>query len=85
MIKIAEYLAGGRPVVAFALEETQRMAGGGALYAGCMDVEELARLVAALAQDQDLRASVAAQGAARAHDLVWEESERVLLDLYARF
>jgi len=84
MIKIAEYLAAGRPVVAYELIETERTAGPAALYATCGDADAFVRQVVALASDPDLRKRLARAGGLRIHDLVWEESESFLLEAYAR-
>jgi glycosyltransferase involved in cell wall biosynthesis len=84
MIKIAEYLAAGLPVVAYDLVETHRTAGEAALYAPPGDAETFAAHVAALAADPALRRSYAERGRARAEELVWERSERALLEAYDR-
>jgi glycosyltransferase involved in cell wall biosynthesis len=83
MMKIAEYLAAGRPVVAYRLTETERTAGVAALYAKCHDVDDFARQIARLAGEPDLRAHVTDAARARAQELVWEHSEERLLELYA--
>jgi glycosyltransferase involved in cell wall biosynthesis len=84
MIKIAEYLAAGLPVVAYGLVETRRTAGDAALYAPPGDAQAFAGHVARLAADPSLRRSYAQRGRARAEELVWERSERALLDAYDR-
>ena len=84
MIKIAEYLAAGRPVVAFALSETRHTAGDAAFYADCGDVDHFAALVSRLAADGELRAELGELAAERAGELVWERSEVVLLEAYER-
>ena len=84
MIKIAEYMAAGLPVVAFDLSETRRTAGEGALYARCGDVAEMAELLAALAADPSMRERVSELGRNRVQELLWEQSERSLLDVYDR-
>ena len=83
MIKISEYLAAGRPVVAYELRETRRTAGEAALYAPCGDSDAFARLVARVAADGDLRRSLHRAARERAPDLVWERSAPVLVGLYA--
>jgi glycosyltransferase involved in cell wall biosynthesis len=84
MIKIAEYLAAGRPVVAFGLDETRHSAGDAALYAECGRLDELARHLSGLAGDERLRAELAARALRRAQELVWERSEEELLAAYER-
>lgn len=84
MIKVAEYLAAGRPVVAYELRETKRTAGEAALYASCGDELAFAREVGRLASDPELRDRLALAARRRAGGLMWEHSERHLLDVYAR-
>ncbi|MDQ6805455.1 MAG: glycosyltransferase, partial [Actinomycetota bacterium] len=84
MTKIAEYLAAGRPVVAFDLVETRRTAEDCALYASGGDFGDFATQVLRLVDDDDLRAELSRRALRRARDLVWERSERGLLELYQR-
>jgi glycosyltransferase involved in cell wall biosynthesis len=84
MIKISEYLAAHRPVVANALDETRFTAGEAALYAPCDRPEVLAELVARLARDDSLRGQLAAHAAERVGDLFWERSEERLVSAYAQ-
>ena len=84
MIKVTEYLAAGRPVVAFDLVETRRTAGDAALYADCWDLDHFASLVTRLAADGELRANLGELAAKRADELVWERSETELLGVYER-
>lgn len=84
MIKIAEYLAAARPVVAYELRETRRTAGEAVRYAPCGDGEAFGALVESLAADPAERERLARAGRARAEELVWERSARALTDLYAR-
>ena len=81
MMKIAEYLAAGRPVVAQPLRETQRTAGSAALYG--VGATELADAVARLARDGALRDEMCARARARAPQLSWVHSERALLSAYS--
>ena len=84
MIKVVEYVAAGRPVVAFDLAETRRTAGDAALYAPCGDLEAFARLIVRLAEGEDLRQRLAERAIERADELVWERSEVELLGAYER-
>jgi glycosyltransferase involved in cell wall biosynthesis len=84
MIKVTEYLAAGRPVVAFDLLETRRTAGDGGLYASAGDERAFAGHVASLSADPKLRRWVAEAGRLRASELVWEHSEQRLLAAYSR-
>jgi glycosyltransferase involved in cell wall biosynthesis len=82
MIKIAEYLAAGRPVVTFDLLETRQTAADAAVYAACGDGREFAEAVAELARDPQRRQSLARGGRARVPALAWERSEERLLAAY---
>ena len=84
MIKVTEYLAGGRPVVAFGLTETRRTAEDAALYAPCGDLDGFAKLIISLARSGDMRRELAERAVARAEELVWERSEVELLGAYER-
>jgi glycosyltransferase involved in cell wall biosynthesis len=84
MMKIAEYMAAGRPIVAFDLRETRRTAAGAALYAACGDNDEFAAQVARLATSPPLRHELARQAAERMPQLVWERSAAALTAAYGR-
>jgi glycosyltransferase involved in cell wall biosynthesis len=82
MTKIAEYLAVGKPVVAYDLHETTNTAGEAALLVRRGDVDAFAGAIALLARDPELRAHLADRARERAADLTWEHSERELLSAY---
>lgn len=82
MVKVAEYLAAGRPVVAYDLRETRRTAGDAARYAPCDDLAAFADQVARLARDPDERLALSERARERAAELVWERSEDELLRAY---
>lgn len=82
MVKVAEYMAAGRPVVCFPLPEVVRMAEDAALYAETGSVRELACLVARLASDEQLRTALGRRGRDRALELTWETSADHLLAAY---
>jgi glycosyltransferase involved in cell wall biosynthesis len=82
MIKISEYLAARRPIVAHDLRETRWTAGEAALYAPCDEATPLADLVALLARDPELRGRLARGAGERAPELVWERSEEQLVGAY---
>lgn len=84
MVKVAEYMAAGKPIVAYPLIETQRTAGPAALYAEGERADDFADQVARLAGDAELRRTVALAASERVHKLTWEHSEGALLDSYAR-
>jgi glycosyltransferase involved in cell wall biosynthesis len=83
MTKIAEYLALGKPVVAYDLHETANTAGDAALLVRRGDSDAFAGAISLLARDPELRARLAERARARASGLTWEHSERELLSAYA--
>jgi glycosyltransferase involved in cell wall biosynthesis len=82
MIKIAEYLSLGKPIVAFDLLETRRTAGDAALFAPTGDLAGFAERILALAADPDLRLQLARRARKLAEGLVWSRSEQALLSAY---
>jgi glycosyltransferase involved in cell wall biosynthesis len=84
MIKILEYMASGKPVVAFDMPE-HRVTGGDAVrYVRPNDHRALADAVGALLDDPAESAVRGAAGRARIeHHLSWAHSERSLLQAYA--
>jgi glycosyltransferase involved in cell wall biosynthesis len=83
MIKIAEYMACGRPTVAYELRETRRTAGDCALYAPCGDIVAFAEQIQALAQGPEQRLQLGEMARTRAMKLTWDRSEQALLGVYA--
>ena len=82
MIKIAEYMAAGKPVVAGDLLETRRTLGdAGVLVAGSAPAA-LAAAIATLAADAPRRADLGARALERARLLTWERSGEALLRAY---
>jgi glycosyltransferase involved in cell wall biosynthesis len=84
MTKIAEYLALGKPVVAYDLLETRRTAGDAALLVTPGDAGAFADAVHRLAGDSELRLRLARDGRERAASLSWARSEEALLSVYSR-
>ncbi len=83
MIKTMEYMAMGKPVVAFDLAETRFSAQHAALYAAPNCVEDFASKIDALLDDEPLRLSLGALGRRRITEaLNWEESKKQLLLAY---
>lgn len=83
MMKIAEYLAAGRPVVAYELLETVRTAGEAALLVECGDRARFAAQIARIAREPALRAELRRRALRRRDALVWERSARELLRAYS--
>lgn len=84
MIKIAEYMAAGKPIVAFDLRETRRTAGDAALYAPCGDIDGFAARIAEIAASRELHRELVAQAERRLSQLLWEHSAEALLAAYER-
>jgi glycosyltransferase involved in cell wall biosynthesis len=84
MIKVAEYMGAGRPVVAYDLRETRRTAGEAAVYAPCGQPGAFVDLIAELARDGERRLRLGRLARARALELTWERSEEALREVYAR-
>ena len=83
MQKMMDYMALGRPVVAFDLPEHRRTAGEAAVYVRANDEVEMAREIAALMDDPDRRRRLGDAGRRRVEEeLAWEFSARKLLALY---
>jgi glycosyltransferase involved in cell wall biosynthesis len=85
MIKVAEYMAMERPVVAFDLPETIFTANGAALYAPSGDVEGFAARIGELLDDEERRAEMGRIGRARVeNELSWDVSKAALRAAYER-
>src|SRR5438876_4271924 len=85
MIKTMEYMAMGKPVVAFDLAETRFSAQGAALYARPNVVKDFADKIETLLDDEELRYKLGAYGRKRIEEeLRWEASKEHLLLVYKR-
>ena len=85
MIKIVEYLAFAKPVVAFDLAEARASAGAAAAYAPEDTPEALAAEIDRLLDDPPLRDRMGAEGRRRVtEELSWSRSEASLLAAYER-
>jgi glycosyltransferase involved in cell wall biosynthesis len=83
MIKIAEYMAMSRPVVAYELRESRFAAGEAAVYAEPNDVASFAKRIDELLDDPARRAEMGRIGRERVErELSWEHSERHLAAAY---
>lgn len=84
MIKVAEYMGCGRPLVAYDLRETRRTAGDAALYAPCGDRQAFVDLIGELARDGERRLRLGRLARERALELTWDRSEEALRAVYER-
>jgi glycosyltransferase involved in cell wall biosynthesis len=83
MIKTMEYMAMGKPIVAFDLLETRFSAQEAALYAVPNSVEDFADQIENLLTDKELRCKMGTLGRRRIEEaLSWEHSKKHLLQAY---
>jgi len=84
MIKILEYMAYGRPIVLYELEEGRRTAGDGALYARPNDATDFANQIEKLLDSGELRRSLGEFGRKRTEEeLNWKVQSTKLVGAYA--
>ena len=85
-VKIMEYMAAGRPIVAFDLPENRFSSGESALYAIPNSPQEFAIKLAELMEDEALRRSMGESGRRRIEtQLAWKYSVPPLLSVYEGF
>ncbi len=83
MVKSLEYMALGKPIVAFDLRETRTICGEAALYAPESDSQGLAHHILLLAGDPALRRRLGEIGRHKIEtELAWTYCERALLRAY---
>ena len=82
-IKVMEYMAYGKPIVAFDLKETRFSAGDAAIYVRPNEEAEFAKTIAQLMGQPELRKKMGAFGRGRVEDeLQWNKVGRNLLTAY---
>jgi len=82
--KVMEYMALAKPVVSFDLPEHRISAADAALYAHPNDELDLARKIALLMDDQELREEMGARGRKRIEtELAWQHQAQQLVRAYA--
>lgn len=85
LVKIAEYMAMSRPIVAFPVAETVRTAGSAAVYAEANHPASFAERIDDLLSDPAARARMGNEGRSRVeHSLSWEHSLTPLEEAYRR-
>ena len=85
MNKVLEYMACGRPIVAYDLREHHESAGDGALYAEPNREEDLADKIHLLLEDPERRRCMGAYNRRRFLErMAWEHSSGELLRAYER-
>jgi len=84
-IKIMEYMATGKPIVAFDLPEHRVSAGKGAVYALPNDTEDFARQIVALMDAPDQRRTMGQHNIKRIEEeLAWEHQAKLLIKAYEK-
>ncbi|MCM8813225.1 MAG: glycosyltransferase family 4 protein, partial [Candidatus Omnitrophica bacterium] len=82
-LKIVEYLAGGKPIVASGIGEVKYMLGGAGVITKPGDVEDLAGGIRALLNNVPLRQRLSAAARRRAEQLfTWRHTAEALLRIY---
>ena len=82
-IKVMEYMALGKPIVAFDLPEHRFSAQDAAVYARANDELDFARQIASLMDDPERRKQMGEKGRQRIErELAWEYQEKFLLKAY---
>jgi glycosyltransferase involved in cell wall biosynthesis len=86
MVKVVDYLAMGRGVVAFDLRETRTVAGDAAVIASPPTAEGLAEAIVGVLRDPELGRRLGEAGSARVASigLDWSRSASALVEGYAR-
>jgi glycosyltransferase involved in cell wall biosynthesis len=83
LLKVAEYMAVGRPVVCFDLKESRKTAADAALFAPAGDVDSFAGHISSLLDDPERRRRLGDAGRRRVLDeLSWPHSQQQLLAAY---
>ena len=85
MVKLLEYMAMSKPVAAYDLRETRRVAADAAIYATADDPASLADAIGRLLDDEELRSQMGAIGRERIETVLSrEEATKRLLSAYDR-
>jgi glycosyltransferase involved in cell wall biosynthesis len=85
MVKTMEYMAMAKPVVSFDLRENRVTAGEAGFYANGNDAIDLARQIAVLMDDAELRDRLGQLGRQRVvNTLLWSRQQKTLLAAYEK-
>jgi glycosyltransferase involved in cell wall biosynthesis len=83
-IKVMEYMAAGKPVIAFDLPESRRSADGAALFVPPGDIEGFSFAIMRLLRDAELRTELGTLGKSKVNeDLNWDHAACTLLEVYS--
>lgn len=84
MIKMMDYMAVAKPIVAFDLTEHRASAEDAALYSRHNDIQDFANNIAILIDNPELREKMGAYGRQRMEEqMAWHHQEKNLLQVYA--
>jgi glycosyltransferase involved in cell wall biosynthesis len=82
-IKIGEYMAIGKPIVAFDLKETRNTAHGACEYVENGQIEKFGKVISELTRDAERRSKMGDIGRQRAKELLcWEVQQKILNSVY---
>jgi glycosyltransferase involved in cell wall biosynthesis len=81
-LPVVEAMASGVPVITSNTSALKEIGEGFAHLVNPLDVEEMARAIAQLMADPELRESLAELGRQRARDFTWERTARRTLEIY---
>jgi glycosyltransferase involved in cell wall biosynthesis len=84
LVKVTEYMAAGKPIIAYALQETMVTAADAAMYAHSDSIDELAENLVKTLDDPEKRLSMQRAALARRDLLSWDVSKKVLVNMYDR-
>ncbi len=85
IVKMMEYMAGAKPIVAFDLPEHRVSAESAAVFAVPNDDYDFALKIAYLMDNPDMRKLLGAHGRSRVEaELSWAQQEKALLDAYRK-
>ena len=79
---VLEAMHSGTPVICSNTSSLPELAGDAALLVDPLDVEAIAGAMAALSDDEALRASLRAKGAEQARKFTWDAAARAALDIW---
>ncbi len=83
-IKIMEYMAAGKPIIAFDLPESRRSADGSALFVPPGDIEGFSLAIMKLLRDAELRDALGKVGKTKVNEeLNWDNAASTLLKVYS--
>lgn len=83
-LKIVEYLASGKPIVASDVGEVKRMLNGAGILVRAEDIQTLGEEIIRLLQDKNLRSALGERARKKAEEYSWEKLAKNLFFVYER-